>query len=550
MDIKNKAIGKKPHYKITPSIPDGADIIIGQACYITITIEAKESIIDTIDCILIQSHDFTVNQVTEWSQVDVTSGAATFILQVSEHIVSGKSVSYTVNALNNAGNAIPGIAAQTFNYTVKSVNPNTIIQLKARPEFVDLPTTDNPIGKPESIYSTLSGKVIAEDNIPLKHTQVVISTVVAGQLNSTPPLVMITTNENKPQLINVISQDQDDFFIINSDEKGNISFRVYPIKGTSVRLDFKTRILGRTLDQFSESIYVFKSEKNSIFGLWHPEILGLEEGGVLRQILGTQEFQVKVTQYIGYQDTDDIAFYLISGPRSNQTIERLEPVFKLRDIESLSAYSFSFPYDRLKLNKPMALYYMVIPQDGKLRYSTAMGVTYVGGKDYSPTDDIDRIYDKPKIYSSYTTQNAIDPTSYDDEVSEYGAVTLDTIEQQKLKNAILPNPQPIKDIPGLYVVVQGTKTPHDPNSNSIRPLLGSKPLTGQVGVYLTSRTRKNHNHYTFQLPDLTSSKDFTVVTIPYCALNRAAGYHSGAEGTLYIEYSIDDANGQGNRMND
>ncbi|MBC8953252.1 hypothetical protein [Xenorhabdus sp. PB62.4] len=538
--------------KIQPIIPDGADVIIGQECYLRINIEGnKQDIlsIESVDILNDPNNNFTISQQSGWvvnpngGANNVYSGKAVFVLQVSDQITDGKSINYTVyvkdkTSLHNT------IAHKEFTYKVNDLEQNKIIPLKAQPEFLDLLTTDNVIGKTNK-YFTVSGVITKNDNTtPLKHTQIVISTVTAGQLNSTPSFVNIRTDEKTPQVIEVISQDQQDsFFVIKSDEDGKISFRVYPIKDISVRIDFTTQILNSTEEQFATSIYVFKSEKNPFFGLWHPIILGLEVGGILKQILGTREFQVKVTQYTGYQDTDDIVFYLISGPRSNQTIERLEPVFKLRDIESLSAYRFSFPYDKLKLNKPMALYYMVIPQDGKPRYSTAMGVTYVGGEDVSPTDDTDRIYDKPKIYSSYTTQNAIDPTSYDDEVSEYGAVTLDTIEQQKLKNATLPNPQPIKDIPGLYVVVQGTKKPNDPNSNSIRPLLGSKPLTGQVGVYLTSRTRKNHNHYTFQLPDLTASKDFTVVPIPFCALNRAAGYHSGAEGTLYIEYSIDDGNG-------
>lgn len=533
--------------QIVLSIPDGADVIIGQNCYITITVTDKTnpdaiSFINSISIEPDNPNDITVCLIKDWKKSHQTSGEATFILQMNTSLTDGQPVGYKIILLDLHGKALSGVQPQPVKYTAKSLDPNTVIQLKAQPEFVDMPTKDNSVGKPGSIYSTFSGVISADDKTPLKHTQVVITTEITGQLSKILPLVNIAKDESSAELIPIESEVQSEFFIIKSDEKGYISFRVYPIKNTPVRIDFKTQILGLTDAIFVESIYIFNSEPPPIFGLWSPIILGLAPGGILKQSFGTKVFRVKLESYLNYQTTDAIVFYKRSA--LTRKIERLEPVFKARDINTLSKYRFVFPYDKLKINEATGLYYMVIPQEGKPRYSTTTGVTYIGGQDDSPTDDIDRIYDKPKIYSSYATQNTIDPSKYDDEVSEYGAVTLDTIEQQKIQNEkLIPRPKKIQDIHGLYVVVQGTKKPNDPNSGSTLPLLGAQPFTGKVGIYLTSRTRTSHNHYTFQLPDLTASKDFTVVPIPFCALNRAAGYHSGAEGTLYIEYTIDDGNG-------
>ncbi|MDE9590716.1 hypothetical protein, partial [Xenorhabdus bovienii] len=104
-----------------------------------------------------------------------------------------------------------------------------------------------------------------------------------GQLYSNTPSVKITTNETNPTHLmpQKLPQKYDniEFVAVKSDENGKISFRVYAVKDTPVRVDFTIQILRVTYARFVASLYVFNDKPAPVFGISSPFILGLQPGG-------------------------------------------------------------------------------------------------------------------------------------------------------------------------------------------------------------------------------------------------------------------------------
>ncbi|MBC8953525.1 hypothetical protein [Xenorhabdus sp. PB62.4] len=519
------------------SIPDRADVIIGQTCYLTVSLAADPNLISSINNISIESNKehIIVQELHDWKiSENKNTGSAVFYLKISDSLLPETSINYTVHAISDS-NYTHEIKSLNISYTTKKVKPESFISLSTtnNNEYIEPPTEDNPVGTGNS-YITYYGKVLDYNGSPLKNTQILISSELPGKIfphGQGEELVHIGTEPNKGEISQRIithSQSSFDFFTVNSDLNGNISFRVYPIKNISVRVDFDTQILNLTPTNYAASAYIFNATRNSLFGPNAPKISGMQDGKI-EKTSGKKGMEVHVASYPGYNNTDSLIFFM-QGFEQNDNPIQLNPIYHLEDIENIEETPLYFTYEQLPLNKPMKLYYLVAPQSQEYSYSMTRMFTYIGEQNNSSND---RIYNKVKVYTSHATP-PINVYSDENETYEWHGIILSMINQKR-KPA-----QSAKDIAGLYVVITGTS---EQNNKSLPPL-GS---TGYLNVYIKTTTSRNtHNSYKFSLPPANDSgrkTDHFTVSIPYCDINRAGPSFSNGLGTISFDYYIENSDG-------
>ncbi|MDC9580880.1 hypothetical protein PSI15_04725 [Xenorhabdus sp. PR6a] len=517
------------------SIPDGADVVIGQTCYLTVSLSADSNLISSINSISIEADKkyFSVDNKNGWKVSENGNfGSAIILLHINDNLSPDISVNYTVRAMSNSG-YIKEIKPLEITYTTKKVEPTGLISLTTNNEYIEPPTEDNPVGTGSS-YVTYSGKLLDYNNNPLKNTQIIVSSEQSDKIFShdqNKVLVNIGTapkDGELPQKIITHSQSNFDFFAVHSDINGNIEFRVYPVRDTSVRVDFDTQILNVTSVNYAASIYIFNAIRSSLFGPNSPKILGIQDGKV-RKIPNAKGMEVHVASYPEGKDTDSLIFFMQGFDQSDKPIQ-LKPIYRLDNITNLDSTPFYFTYDQLPLNKSMKLYYLVAPESQEYSYSMTEMFTYIGEQNDSSND---RSYDKVKVYTSHATL-PIDVYSEENETFEWHGIILSMISQQRKTG------QCAKGATGLYVVIMGTSEQNNKNL----PQLGSK---GYLNVYVkTPNSRNTHNSYPFQLPpaaDPGKQTGHCTVNIPYCDINRAGPSFSQGLGTLSFDYYIENSDG-------
>ncbi|MBE8595835.1 hypothetical protein [Xenorhabdus sp. BG5] len=516
------------------SIPNGADVIIGQTCYLTVSLTADSNLISSIDSISIEADKnyLTVENKNNWTvSENKNSGSAVVLLHINSNLPSDMSIKYTVHAMSSTG-YINEIKSLEIEYTTKKVDPTSLIALTANNEYIEPPTEDNPVGTGNS-YVTYTGKLLDHNNNPLRNTQILVSSEQPGKIFShdqNKTLVNIGTEPKDGELSQKIithSQSSLDFFAINSDIHGNIKFRVYPVRDTSVRIDFDTQILNLTPVNYAASIYVFNAIRSSLFGPNAPRISGIKNGKI-EKISDAKGIEVHVASYPGGKDTDSLIFFM-QGFNQNDKPIQLKPIYRIDNIASLDTIPFYFTYDQLPLNKPMKLYYLIAPENQEYSYSMTEMFTYIGEQKDSSNNEV---YDKVKVYTSHATL-PIDVYSEVNETVEWHGIILSMINRNKKPG------QSAKGVTGLYVVIMGT---NDQNNKNL-PQLGS---TGYLNVYIKTPTSRNtHKSYQFSLSTADSGKQtgHVVVNIPYCDINRAGPSFSKGLGTLSFDYYIENSDG-------
>ncbi|MDX8000293.1 hypothetical protein FE394_14075 [Xenorhabdus sp. Reich] len=515
------------------SIPNGADVAIGQTCYLTVSLIADPNVISNISGISIETNKNHIieQRLHDWKLSDTKNfGSSVFLLKINDKLLPETSISYTIYAIS--GNShYNKISPLKINYTTKKIKSDSLIKLNTinNNEYIEPPKENNPAGTGMS-YITYYSKALDYNGKPLRNTQVIVSSELSGQIyphGQGKELVHIGTEPSQggiSQKITTQSESNFDFFTINSDVNGDIKFRVYPIKDTSVRIDFDTQILNVTATNYAASIYIFNAERNSPFGPNAPKISGIANGKI-EKLPGTKVMEVYVDSYPGWKNTDSLIFFMQGFEQYDRPIQ-LNPIYNLGNIENLDTTPMYFSYDQLLINKSMKIYYLIAPESQEYRYSMTRIFTYIGEGDSSN----DETYDKVKVYTSYATI-PINVYNNENETFEWHGIILSMINQ-KTKSG--------KDAEGLYVVIMGT---NDTNNKDLPPLGSS----GHINVYVKTPTSRNtHVSYPFQLPSVTDSGKQTghvLITIPYCDINRAGPSFSGELGSLTFDYYTENSDG-------
>ncbi|MDC9594915.1 hypothetical protein, partial [Xenorhabdus sp. IM139775] len=284
-----------------------------------------------------------------------------------------------------------------ISYKISKNPPQEIITLKTENKFIKLPTTDNLITSKTSTYSVYEGVVLDTAGNGI-NTQVVISTQ-RNQLSPGSEVINITDDsEGDVNIIDPIEKRNHQYSIIlNSDENGKIKFRAYPKKGKPARIDFIAEIQNLTGYTYTASMCIFPDNSHNR-QLDNPFINEMEEGGVLKKLVGRDHFNVEINQYDNSYETDILAFFTEYYGTDEKIL--LSPTYRTGDINKIGDTPFPFTYDQLEPNKLGGLYYMVIPQEGEPRYSESLNVKYVQDEDSSDGNK-NEIYDKVTVYSTY-----------------------------------------------------------------------------------------------------------------------------------------------------
>ncbi|MBE8595836.1 hypothetical protein [Xenorhabdus sp. BG5] len=532
-------------YTVTATIPDQSDIIVGQTSYISIIASGVPGKIRNIKNVTIELDRDIVNLVkwkTEKSWLASGNvGDVMIRLTVDNNLneLQHKEIIYTVKlwADEKGTQAVSNYTPLKFTYNVKRVDRDTVIVLNTDNEYIQPPEKDNPVkaGNENIIYS---GLLVDNKKKILKNTQVIVVSSLTDQIYSDNPdqvLINIGTvpdsSNPTPKPIPTSRDNGVDYFVINSDDGGNIKFSVYPKKNIAGRIDFKTGILGVTTLSYSASVYIFSNTNTSDdpFGPSSPNIYNVDQLGKLQKIPGSKAMQVGISPYIGHQKTDALIFFM-QGYESNDEPIQLKPIYKLDNIDSLDGNPFNFTYDQLPFDKPMQLYYLIAPASQDSLYSMSSNFMYVGElSDGDDNNDNDGVYTPVEVYSSYSLSPFdLKNKNDNDRMYDNRLVTLDTINQYVKESSTITKTDPV----GLYVVIKIAKDMTEyakgfPMLNSICTLT----------ININSATRQENKSY----PPITLTDNtnyYQVVKIPYCDLTRARGWEDGMLAKLSFVYSI------------
>ncbi|PHM63838.1 hypothetical protein [Xenorhabdus ishibashii] len=519
-------------YPIKVSLGDGSTVFNGQSIYLEVTIKADPSTLREISTIKIEDASNSIHQII-YKPFYIVSvgqenyGSSILLLTVDRNNsitdIPFKVVAYKIDGKSTVNNVDP----LPVSYKVSKNLPQEIITLKTDNEFIRLPKTDNPItGKYYNIYEGIVNDI---NNNPIKNTQVIISTR-RDQLSPGSEIINIT-HEPKVGDVNPITPitpigkgDHRYFITLNSDENGKIKFRAYPQKGKPARIDFLASIQNLTRDTYTASMCIFPDNSQNR-QLDSPFINEIEEGGILKKLLGRTHFNVEINPYDGAYGTDVLAFFTEYDGTDRKTL--LSPTYRTGDIDKLEDTPFPFTYDQLEPNKLGGLYYMVISQEGEARYSQSFNVKYVQDED-SPSGNKNAVYDKVTVYSTYA-DFPIKPSNRSGTVSESSAVIFDLISQ----GLVFGEGKDNSNSAGLYVLIEaaGTSTIKNlpqPNQN------------GKVKVSIKSSKGLVSKEYNFDLNNLKQDGTikYKIVTIPFCFLKGILPIDGYNPSRLYIDYYI------------
>ncbi|MDX7992129.1 hypothetical protein [Xenorhabdus littoralis] len=438
---------------------------------------------------------------------------------------NNNTVSFKINAVfktpvNNG--KIPGI---DVSYTIIKQQPASVFKLSTDDKFIEMPETDNFTSNKNSKYISYSGKIIDTGNNVIPNALINISTVRNDQL--TTPLINIT---DEPEVGKTVTPTpiynlpgMNNFFTVKSDSKGYISFRAYPIKDKSGKIDFTVGI--PTIVDYNLSSSMFIYPKNAIIPeLNPPTVFGMQDNGIIEKLPEDTTFSVNIESYNPINNSDTLIFF-IAKEQGNKEKKALSPTYSVDDSNKIEGRSFKFTYDQLLPNQDLGLSYMVVPEDGTSpRYSSAMHIKYP--VDENSPDNKDRIFEKIIIYSTSTEPEFSDKSNIVDESS---LVMFETISKGVELNGSVNNGKA-----GLYPLLKVAKDQSTPNL----------PQIGQSGSLRISATGKSDIIINFKIDQAkvktdqaTGTQYFVLPVIPFCDLKWIDGTDDVAA-RLYIDYTI------------
>ncbi|MDX7992128.1 hypothetical protein [Xenorhabdus littoralis] len=516
---------------ISVSMVDNSNVFNDQTIYIVAKINADINTLKEISNFKVESNPDSIYVESNYDFTIVESlvspyGYASFLLTIKNQRKESK-VGFKVSVIDGNSNII-NIPSLNVTYNVLTEIAQNTITLKTENEFIPVPNSDNSIDDVKSEYNLYSGKIIDINENPLKNVQVVISSMKSEQLNT--PSVHITTDSETGKVgdpIKIGKMSNMYFFVVQSDDHGNIKFRVYPIKGIEVRVDFEAQIMGVTPVSFTTSIYVFSAYSN--FGnLANPFIEEIQEGGILENSDGDEFFKAQINSYHEAKNSDALVFF--THNYATKKIKLLSPTYTIDNKDILEDREFSFSYKQLDLNQDLGFYYLVIPREGDARYSQALEVKYVN----NPVPS-DAVYDKPMIYSSYANEANVKPSYTEFKVCEQAAVEFDTISQHLVFGVDSNDGKP-----GLYVVIPVI------DSQTVTTL-PQENLKGIVNVNIKSFTGTKSHSYPLDLTEANlkfdGSNKFQRVIIPFCFLQGIWPIDGYRPARLHIYYETTDSSG-------
>ncbi|PHM60501.1 hypothetical protein Xsto_03959 [Xenorhabdus stockiae] len=235
---------------------------------------------------------------------------------------------------------------------------------------IQLQQKSNPIDDPNSKYILYSGKLSDENNIPLKNTQLMISSVSIGRALLSVNITTDPVDGKNPDLIETQPLNEFyDFFMVNSDENGNVNFRIYP-KERSVILELNTQILGMGYAIPLQTTYIIAGDIPSP-KLSAPRVIGMLSGGVFKKEKEDKKFRVYIPNYLNSRP-NNIIIFLVKDENNNSITLESTMIGKVNS----AGYNFQLSYEKIPFNKKLGLYYIALDIAANYVYSNSLNVIF------------------------------------------------------------------------------------------------------------------------------------------------------------------------------
>ncbi|MDC9612757.1 hypothetical protein PSI19_02435 [Xenorhabdus khoisanae] len=385
------------------------------------------------------------------------------------------------------------------NFSTETVSLKSLI-LNIDSPFLAVPPSSDDF--PAKIYTKVTATVRDIHGSPLSGKKIFVSSDSRASLEE----IIIYDSDHTTE-IKLQSGGDYEGFLVKTDQNGNILFFIHPIKSEGLKFKLFSQILGTTNTVAANyTIYIIGNTLQEIPEKYpEPEIFN--SSGINLISHGESKFSVEIPDYDSPKVGDSILFF-VNDKYTKYSINITD--------KSDSGGSLKLPYAIFEENVVSYFSYIVIREAGEIAQykSNPLTLIYKGNSENKPWNDVDRIYDTCKVYSSGDTL-----------IDEYDVVNDATIAESNPSNA------------GLFVRITGT---NDPNDNS-KVLFGSKV---KLNLYINSSTRKITHTFTGTMPihpdDTGGSTATLLISIDHNYLNNNMGYESGENGSIFFDYQVGD----------
>ncbi len=419
---------------------------------------------------------------------------AEFLVKVnSDKQFFNKLQSFTVSTSNT------GYYSRRFSFNLSDIMLDTL-SLTADKFHIDAPSSENNPDLENTHRVTISTTVKNSAGVAIPNLRVNIS---ANSVDSLSKIGLMDA-EGIPLQLNTHDPSLYQQFTLITDADGNLKFYVFPQKNTEVVLAFYSSIEGLSIEKKSKkALFVLYFEGSEFEDhLVAPDIFEIQ-GGVLKQLDDEKNFNVKIPPYNDARATDYI-LYLVND-------KVLDEYFYVTDLSKLDDYSYQLPYSIFSTSKENKFSYLIARENAYIRYSNSILVKYSGNPNGPPDSDKNRVFDLPKVYSSY----GIDPSNI---VNPKDTINYNLISQHKFNGGST-----------LFVEVEADSA----DNQKVNP---GDTVGIKLFIHPTNRGDVSYTG-TIQLPKATkgtTSKGH--LSIP---INITGDIDSGASGratVIYIEY--------------
>ncbi|WP_338884122.1 hypothetical protein [Xenorhabdus sp. TH1] len=291
--------------------------------------------------------------------------------------------SFTINTSNT------GYKPQSFSCKVSDISPDTLSLT------IDKFSIKTPSGENKPDLTNLN-RVKITTTVRDNSGAVIPNLSVNISANSLDSLSRVALMDIKghPLQININNPAKYQQITLTTDSQGNLQFYAFPQESQSVVLAFYSSIEGLPIERQSKNLLFILDLVGAEFEeyLVAPDIAELRDD-VLKPLNNEENFNIKIPPYDGAKKTDYI-LYLVNGNVVGNYVE-------ISDLSNLDNYSYQLPYSIFPVSKENEFSYLIARENSNIRYSDSIIVNYVGYQYGPPDSDKNRVFDLPKVYSSY-----------------------------------------------------------------------------------------------------------------------------------------------------
>ncbi|CAM3803192.1 hypothetical protein [Xenorhabdus thuongxuanensis] len=509
------------------SVPHRSDVVIGQSFYLYITMMFNGKLPSELNVNLTAINGITVDSLTKATPVTGIENALRSIAYLTidddSTLKSGDTIAYKLEISN--------LHTQEIHYTANLIDADSL-RLSVDQYICEVPHTETHIDNQNKNFILYTAKLKNSNGKEMINTPIQISSVIKDSLNNK---VIITTDpddgQSTPVTLYPIEEYEQVVIPINSNHHGKISFRVYPKKNQPITLRLESELPGLEVYYAAPSVYMLNPKPADPRELLPVPIINNLSHGQLQAFGSDYTFDVTVEPYTNLHDDDSIIFFIDDKP--------VLPI-KMIAHSDIPDHSFKLYYDLFPKNNIVHLNYVIAPVSGNNRYSKKLPITYIGGGENKPSNNIERVFDMPVVYASWADPNSQPPLNQDDDnfILEYGS----TINS----SSIAGYQEEGNEGYGLFVKIIGTNDFTDTSKPKFGDTIHfTMYLNGDSSDDLSNDDQYKQINEPFStvinhVPDHDGGKtSTTVIKIKYDLLVNFASSSTYGMPMIYFEYYID-----------